>query len=170
MLLSQVMASVNDLGSFHNVVTLVSFSTFPSALVALDNINCLSEGLLPKHLEIMLDSCIPKSTKTKPVTLGVLDPKLGASITEIMGIKCSYTNVVPEIVRGIRYHFSKLVKGLTSQSEMVAQLGLAHSYSRAKIKFNVNRSDNMIIQSIGLMDQMDKDFNLFSMRIRYVRF
>lgn len=27
-----------------------------------------------------------------------------------------------------------------------AQLGLAHSYSRAKVKFNVNKSDNMIIQ------------------------
>lgn len=27
-----------------------------------------------------------------------------------------------------------------------AQLGLAHSYSRAKVKFNVNRADNMIIQ------------------------
>ena len=27
-----------------------------------------------------------------------------------------------------------------------AQLGLAHSYSRAKVKFNVNRVDNMIIQ------------------------
>jgi len=27
-----------------------------------------------------------------------------------------------------------------------AQLGLAHSYSRAKVKFNVNKADNMIIQ------------------------
>jgi hypothetical protein len=27
-----------------------------------------------------------------------------------------------------------------------AQLGLSHSYSRAKVKFNVNKSDNMIIQ------------------------
>ena len=30
-----------------------------------------------------------------------------------------------------------------------AQLGLAHSYSRAKVKFNVNKSDNMIIQVGG---------------------
>jgi len=47
-----------------------------------------------------------------------------------------------------------------------AQLGLAHSYSRAKVKFNVNRSDNMIIQAICLLDQMDKDLNTFSMRIK----
>lgn len=29
-----------------------------------------------------------------------------------------------------------------------AQLGLGHSYSRAKVKFNVNRVDNMVIQAI----------------------
>ncbi len=33
-------------------------------------------------------------------------------------------------------------------------------------QFNVNRSDNMIIQAIALADQLDKDVNTFSMRIR----
>jgi len=47
-----------------------------------------------------------------------------------------------------------------------AQLGLAHSYSRAKVKFNVNKSDNMIIQAICLLDQLDKDLNTFAMRVR----
>merc|ERR1719228_2694099 len=48
----------------------------------------------------------------------------------------------------------------------MSQLGLSHSYSRAKVKFNVNKSDNMIIQSIALLDQLDKDINTFCMRIR----
>jgi len=61
------------------------------------------------------------------------------------------------------------VKGLSEVSEGKAQLGLGHSYSRAKVKFNVNRSDNMIIQAISLLDQLDKDVNTFSMRIRYVK-
>lgn len=47
-----------------------------------------------------------------------------------------------------------------------AQLGLGHSYSRSKVKFNVNRSDNMIIQAIALLDTLDKDVNTFSMRLR----
>jgi nucleolar protein 56 len=47
-----------------------------------------------------------------------------------------------------------------------AQLGLGHAYSRSKVKFNVNRADNMIIQGIALMDQLDKDINTFAMRIR----
>lgn len=68
---------------------------------------------------------------------------------------------------GVRLHFHALVKGLTAQAASKAQLGLGHSYSRAKVKFNVNRADNMIIQSIALLDQLDKDINTFSMRVRY---
>lgn len=45
-------------------------------------------------------------------------------------------------------------------------MGLAHSYSRAKVKFNVNRVDNMVIQAIFLLDTLDKDVNSFSMRVR----
>ena len=37
---------------------------------------------------------------------------------------------------------------------------------QTQVKFNVHKSDNMIIQSIALLDQLDKDVNTFSMRIR----
>jgi hypothetical protein len=36
----------------------------------------------------------------------------------------------------------------------------------AQVKFNPGRSDNMIIQSIALLDQLDKDLNTFAMRVR----
>ena len=45
-------------------------------------------------------------------------------------------------------------------SSIKSQLGVSNSYSRAKVKFNVNKSDNMTIQS--LLDQLDK----FCIRIR----
>ena len=64
------------------------------------------------------------------------------------------------------FHFWFLSLGLTDVGSSKAQLGLGHAYSRAKVKFNVNKSDNMIIQSIALLDQLDKDINTFSMRIR----
>ena len=67
---------------------------------------------------------------------------------------------------GIRLHFHNLIKGMSIRSQDKAQLGLGHAYSRAKVKFNINRVDNMIIQSIALLDQLDKDINTFSMRIR----
>lgn len=166
MLLPQVEASVTDLQRFHSVVKLIGFSPFKTALAALESINNISEGVVPEDLQLFLDSCVPKSGKHDKIVLGVADPKLGASITEALGIKCDHTGVVPEIIRGIRFHFHNLVKGFTSKSSGIAQLGLGHSYSRAKVKFNVNRVDNMIIQSIALLDQLDKDINTFSMRIR----
>jgi len=35
-----------------------------------------------------------------------------------------------------------------------------------QVKFNPSRVDNMIIQSIALLDQLDKDINTFAMRVR----
>lgn len=166
MLVPQVEESVTDLSRFNSVVKLVGFSPFKTALSALENINAISEGLLPGDLQLFLETHMPKSKKKDKVILGVSDPKLGSSINEILGISCQHLGVVPEVIRGIRYHFHKLIKGFTAKSSGTAQLGLGHSYSRAKVKFNVNRVDNMIIQSIALLDQLDKDINTFSMRIR----
>ncbi|XP_043460846.1 nucleolar protein 56 [Leptopilina heterotoma] len=166
MLLPQVECSVTDLSRFNQIVKLVGFSPFKTALTALENVNSISEGIVPEDLKLFLDSCIPKAGKKEKVVLGVGDSRLGASITEALDIKCDHTGAVPEIIRGIRFHFHNLVKGFTLKTSGVAQLGLGHSYSRAKVKFNVNRVDNMIIQSIALLDQLDKDVNTFSMRIR----
>lgn len=104
--------------------------------------------------------------KVKKAVIGISDPKLGGVVSEEIGCKVSHIGVVPEILRGIRLHFAKLVKGVSNEVTSKAQLGLGHSYSRAKVKFNVHKSDNMIIQAIALIDQLDKDINTFSMRIR----
>lgn len=164
--LPQVEESVTDLQRFNSVVTLIAFQPFKSAVVALENINAVSEGVVPEDLNLFLEGALPKRKKRGKCTLGVLDPKLGAAISEALEIPCSHTGAVPEILRGIRHHFHSLIKGLTLKACSVAQLGLGHSYSRARVKFNVHRVDNMIIQSIALLDQLDKDVNTFSMRIR----
>jgi nucleolar protein 56 len=99
--------------------------------------------------------------------LAVSDPNLAASIKAGTGIPCDASpDVALELIRGIRLHAGKLLKGLQEDDITKAQLGLGHSYSRAKLKFNVNRIDNMIIQAIALLDQLDKDVNLFAMRVR----
>uniref|UniRef100_A0A803TTP0 Nucleolar protein 56 n=1 Tax=Anolis carolinensis TaxID=28377 RepID=A0A803TTP0_ANOCA len=164
LLLPQVEESVLNLGKFLTLVKLVAFSPFKSAQSALENINAISEGILHEDLRLLLETNLP--AKKKKVLVGVSDAKIGAAIQEELGYQCQTGGVVAEIVRGIRLHFHGLIKGLTAQSASKAQLGLGHSYSRAKVKFNVNRVDNMIIQSISLLDQLDKDINTFSMRVR----
>ncbi|XP_046384329.1 nucleolar protein 56 [Ischnura elegans] len=165
-LLPQVEESVTDVSRFNSVVKLIGFSPFKTAAVALENANCISEGVLPGELSLFLETYLPQTTKKVKIILGVIEPKLGSAIQEVLPITCQHGGAVPEIVRGIRMHFHHLVKGFTAKTSDTAQLGLGHSYSRAKVKFNVNRADNMIIQSIALLDQLDKDINTFAMRIR----
>lgn len=71
-----------------------------------------------------------------------------------------------ELLRGIRTHFHHFIQGLDAADLHQATLGLSHSFSRSKVKFNVHRVDNMIIQAIAILDQLDKDLNTFSMRVR----
>ncbi|KAI0209461.1 Nucleolar protein 56 [Lamellibrachia satsuma] len=162
----EVEQSVLDLARFNTVVKLAAFAPFKSGANALDNMNSISEGVLHEDLRLFLETNVPKSTKKLKSVVGVGDNRIGGAISEELGLNMMQSEVVLEIIRGIRLHFHKMVKGLTQQSSAKAQLGLGHSYSRAKVKFNVNRVDNMIIQSISLLDQLDKDVNTFSMRIR----
>lgn len=163
---TQVEESALDLSKFNSVVKLIAFAPFTSGLNALDNLNAISEGVLHDDLKLFLDTNIPKSKKEGKIQLGVSDSKISSALGEALSLTCTHVGAVPEILRGIRAHFASLVKGLTDKSQGKAQLGLGHAYSRSKVKFNVNRVDNMIIQAINLVDQLDKDINTFSMRIR----
>ncbi|XP_058959302.2 nucleolar protein 56-like [Pocillopora verrucosa] len=165
-LLPEVQESATDLSRFGKLVKLAAFSPFKSGTNALDNINCISEGIIHDDLKTFLEANVPTGKKKSKVLLGVSDAKLGAAIQETVNIQCESGGLVLEVLRGIRFHFEKMIKGLTGPMAAKAQLGLGHSYSRAKVKFNVHRVDNMIIQSISLLDQLDKDINTFSMRIR----
>ncbi|XP_061730705.1 nucleolar protein 56 [Nerophis ophidion] len=165
MLLPQVEGCVLSLAKFNSMVSLAAFFPFKSAQGALENINAISEGIVHEDLKLFIETNLPRSGKKKAV-LGVGDAKIGAALQEEFGVSIQTSGVVAELIRGIRLHFHQMVKGLTAQAASKAQLGLGHSYSRAKVKFNVNRVDNMIIQSIALLDQLDKDINTFSMRVR----
>ncbi|KAJ8702414.1 Nucleolar protein 56 [Pleurotus ostreatus] len=158
--------SLKDLSKFGKIVSLLSFSPYKSAAQALENANDISEGIVNEYLHSLLELNIPKPSKKTTVVLAVSDSALASSIKAELKIPCDVSDEAQEIIRGIRLHASKLLKGLQSDDLIKAQLGLGHSYSRAKLKFNVNRIDNMIIQAIALLDQLDKDVNLFSMRIR----
>jgi len=165
--------AITDLTLFSRSVKLKAFQPFASAEDALENTNAISEHAMTDSLKNFLEMNLPKVGKKKkegkaaPFSLGVIDSGLANAISEgIPGISVRSDDVVREICRGVRLHLSSLVKGLESGGIGQAQLGLGHSYSRGKVKFNPARSDNMIIQSIALLDQMDKDLNTFAMRVR----
>jgi len=172
-LLEGSMDTVTDLDRFGRAIKLKAFQPFESAEDALENANAISEHAMTDSLKAFLEMNLPKvSTKKKEgkaaaFSLGIVDPGLATAINEgIPGMSCRSDDTVREILRGCRLHLTRFVKGLDGGSAEQAQLGLGHSYSRGKVKFNPARSDNMIIQSIALLDQMDKDLNTFAMRVR----
>lgn len=59
-----------------------------------------------------------------------------------------------------------LLKGITETDLKAMSLGLAHSLSRYKLKFSAEKVDVMIIQAISLLDDLDKELNNYSMRLK----
>lgn len=110
LLLGQVEVAVMDLAKFSSLVRLAAFAPFKTAVAALENINSISEGMVPQDLLVFLDDHFSK-LKKKKCCLGIADSKLGAALTEAIGVQCNHLDAIPEIIRGIRFHFHKLVKG-----------------------------------------------------------
>ena len=137
---------------------------------ALGEINDISEGVASETLVSFLELNLPKPNKKKKIILGLADKALAGSIKSAFSfVDCETgdtSEVVQDLLRGIRLHAGKLLKQLRDGDMDTAQLGLGHAYSRAKVKFSVQRDDNHIIQAIAILDQLDKAINTFSMRVR----
>merc|ERR1712153_284763 len=71
-----------------------------------------------------------------------------------------------ELMRGVRLQLNDLIGGFTSADIAPMALGLSHSLSRYKLKFSPDKVDTMVVQAIGLLDELDKEVNTYSMRIK----
>jgi len=168
----EVQEAHTDLARFGKLIQLVSFAPFQGAAQALENANLVSEGIVSEYLQAVLDANLPKSGKKDKhkTTLGVGDRNLAGSIkAEFPGIECQTaetSELCAELLRGLRLHSEKLLKNLQNGDINRAQLGLGHAYSRAKVKFSVQKNDNHIIQAIAVIDHLDKAVNTYSMRVR----
>ncbi|KAL3314954.1 snoRNP complex protein nop56 [Cichlidogyrus casuarinus] len=164
-LVSEFKAS--DEESIKGRVKLTAFHPFTSAINALEHCNSVSEGIIHEELNSFLkENC----SCSKSSNLYVQERKLADAIRTELGStlnkNCIFNQNSAEIFRILRVIFPSMIAQMSHFAESKAQIGLGHSYSRAKVKFNVNRADNMIIQTISLLDQIDKDINTFSMRVK----
>ncbi|KAK0290326.1 Nucleolar protein 56 [Friedmanniomyces endolithicus] len=170
--LKEVQDAHTDLARFGKMVQLVSFAPFQGASQALENTNDVSEGIMSDYLRTVLESNLPKAGKKdkNKVTVGVSDKNLAGSIKAgFPGIECETgetSELAGDLLRGLRLHAEKLLKSLQTGDVSRAQLGLGHAYSRAKVKFSVQKNDNHIIQAIATLDHLEKAVNTFSMRVR----
>ena len=151
---------------FKKLVKMVAFYPFKSAEQALSNLQSVSDGKLHPDCGEFLQMNLP-SVKKSSIRLAVEDDSLPTSIKETFPkLACIKNEVTDELFRGIRLHLPYFVKQFDQKDLHRAQLGLAHAYSRSKVQGDVKKQDRHILHSIALLDQLDKDINTFSMRIK----
>ena len=71
-----------------------------------------------------------------------------------------------ELMRGVRLQLKDLIGGFTDADIAPIALGLSHSPHRYKLKFSPDKVDTMVVQAIGLLDELDKELNTYAMRVR----
>eukprot|EP00271_Cylindrocystis_brebissonii_P023030 TRINITY_DN9212_c5_g1_i1.p1 TRINITY_DN9212_c5_g1~~TRINITY_DN9212_c5_g1_i1.p1 ORF type:complete len:552 (+),score=186.00 TRINITY_DN9212_c5_g1_i1:381-2036(+) len=146
--------------SAKKVVKLKAFDKFANTTDALEAVTAIVDTRLSKGLRKFLKA------QCQGETLAVAESKLGNVIKEKLGINCVQNAAVTELFRGIRSQLGELITGLAGSDMAPMSLGLSHSLSRYKLKFSPDKVDTMIVQAIGLLDDLDKELNTYAMRVR----
>jgi len=143
---------------------LKSFAKFDSAAAALEEAAAVVEGKVTPQLSTLLSTVKDE----KKLSLVVADPKLGNAIGKLPGldIKAVADSTTADIYRAVREYIHELVPALSEADTKTMSLGLSHSMARHKLKFSADKVDVMIIQAIGLLDDLDKELNTYAMRVK----
>ncbi|VDK81161.1 unnamed protein product [Dibothriocephalus latus] len=131
-----------------------------SLLAATDTI----EGKISKKLKRLLKKLYVKEIHDD--VLAVADKKLSQEINAKMNVTTVSNSSVQNLMRAIRTHMSSLIPSIDEPDIMRMRLGLAHSLDRYKLKCNPDKIDTMIVQAIGLLDELDKESNNYVMRCK----
>ncbi|KIX03219.1 nucleolar protein 58 [Rhinocladiella mackenziei CBS 650.93] len=157
----------STLDSVENVCSMLKlkeFQKFDSAAAALEEAAAIVEGKVTPKLSSLLNTLKDE----KKISLAVADPKLGNAIGKIPGleIKAVADSTTADLYRAIREHLPSLIPGLMPDDVKTMSLGLSHSLARHKLKFSPDKIDVMIVQAIGLLDDLDKELNTYAMRVK----
>jgi len=165
-----------DASKAKKYVELVNFEPFADTADAVSAAAACIDGKVSKSLKSFLKKQLKKSGKGD--SLAIADKNLVAGIKEaVPNLPCTLAcdAKTHELFRGIRCHLEELLDGerdgddgpSVSEADLTAmRLGLSHSLSRYKLKFSADKVDTMVIQAIGLLDELDKEINTYAMRVK----
>ena len=150
----------------NDVVKLKAFQPFANTTEAVVAATSIVENTLDKTLKKFLKKS-NISDELRNDGLAVADTKLGSIIKEGLAIPCIHNDNVDILMRGIRGQIDSLLGNQENSNSLKSmQLGLSHSLGRYKLKFSADKVDIMIVQAIGLLDDLDKEINMYAMRVR----
>ena len=149
---------------------LLSFQAFSDTAEAVSAATATLEGKASSQLQSFLKK---KRKLTDSETIAVADKALAVSLKEnevLSNLKIVHDSKTQELFRGVRQYMGELFdasdEGITSEDIKAMQLGLSHSLSRYKLKFSADKVDTMVIQAVGLLDELDKEINTYAMRVK----
>ncbi|WEL37905.1 Nop56p-like protein [Encephalitozoon hellem] len=148
-------STYDDYTKLTEVLNLKSGMKFGSIDEASDHLKCLSQGEIHDDLKRFLE--------LNNVKVLHCDVSLRKSLD---GLRIKHKDS-ENIMRGVRRNFKKLMR-LDEYDGKQTVLGLAYEYSREKVEYNVKREDFIVIHTVMLLEQVDKDINSYSMRIREI--
>ncbi|KAH7930054.1 Nop domain-containing protein [Leucogyrophana mollusca] len=152
----------------NKLLKLKALHRFTSTATAVEDLTAVQSGKLGKGLKKFLTEEVVEKGKGKE-SLVVVDPHLAHSISKKLSIKVTAPGPQEDhsdLWRGIRSQLAALLDGLDPKDLATMSLGLSHSLSRFKLKFSPNKVDTMIVQAIALLDDLDKEINIYSMRVK----
>ena len=76
------------------------------------------------------------------------------------------TLIPSERILFINHSYLSKNLGLTETDLKNVSVGLSHNLYRYKLKFSTDKIDVMVIQAVGLLDDLDKELNNYAMRLR----
>ncbi|KAK1922601.1 putative pre-rRNA processing protein [Papiliotrema laurentii] len=147
---------------------------FTSTASAVEDLAAIQDGRLTDSLAKFISEAVgggedgEKKKKKKKVEemLVVSEPKLASTINKTLSIPVLSDSTTQDLYRGIRQQLASLLGGVEQKDLNTMSLGLGHSMSRFKLKFSTDKVDTMVIQAIALLDDLDKEINIYSMRVK----
>ncbi|CCF52770.1 hypothetical protein NDA14_006324 [Ustilago hordei] len=155
-----------------NLLKLSAIHRFTNTAEAVEDISAVNEGKMSKSLKKFLTEEIVEGKGKEKENLIVAESKLASNIAKKLGIQVTYDSELLDLYRGIRENLATLLSSSSGEESLdprdlnTMSLGLSHSLSRYKLKFSPDKVDTMVVQAIGLLDDLDKEINIYAMRVK----
>jgi nucleolar protein 56 len=137
------------------VLNFTSSFIFETMKIAAGHLECIARGELHEDLKNFLE--------LHKVRILHCDGSLKDGL-ELIGIKQRSSG---NIMRGVRKNIDKLARTSSSDRRQMV-LGLSYAYSRNKIEYNIKREDSIVIHTVLLLEQVDRDINSYTMRVKEI--
>lgn len=163
-----------DAAAASSSLELVSFQPFADTADAVAAVSACQEGRVGTSLQQFLTKRLKRLLKKSSDggQLAVADKALAVSLKQDAALagdcKVVHDDKTAELFRGIRCYMEELLaeSNVTATDLRKMQLGLSHSLGRYKLKFSADKVDTMVIQAVGLLDELDKEINTYAMRVK----